>query len=94
MSCGVDHTCGLDLALLLHRLAATVPIRPLAWDWEPPYALGTALKRQRTKNKQTNKQKHEKVHLANNTNILSRFFCLFMDAPAACGESKASEPHL
>ena len=27
--------------------AATVPIRPLAW--EPPYAVGTALKRQKKK---------------------------------------------
>ena len=31
------------------RSAATVPIRPLAW--ESPYARGAALKRQRTKNK-------------------------------------------
>ena len=34
-----------DLALLWlwHRLAATAPIVPLAW--EPPYAMGAALKR-------------------------------------------------
>ena len=38
-----------DLALLWLwcRLAATAPIRPLAW--EPPYATGTALKRQKKK---------------------------------------------
>ena len=30
-------------------LAATSPIRPLAWG--PPYATGAALKRQKTKNK-------------------------------------------
>ena len=49
MSCGVGHTCGLDLALLWLwcRLAAVAPIRPLAW--EPPYATGTALKRQKKK---------------------------------------------
>ena len=54
MSCGVGHRCGSDLELLWlwHRLAATVPNRPLAW--EPPNAAGVALKRQ--KNKQTNKK--------------------------------------
>ena len=42
MSCGVGHRRGLDPALLWlwHRLAATAPIRPLAW--EPPYAMGVA----------------------------------------------------
>ena len=40
MSCGVGRRRGLDPALLWrwHRLAATAPIRPLAW--EPPYAAG------------------------------------------------------
>ena len=44
MSCGVGHSCGLDLALLWlwYRLAATAPIGPLAW--EPPYAIGAAQK--------------------------------------------------
>ena len=37
------------------RPAGTDPIRPLAW--EPPYAEGVALKRQKTKNKKTKKQK-------------------------------------
>ena len=42
MSCGVDHRCGLDLALLWlwHRPVATAIIRPLAW--EHPYAIGVA----------------------------------------------------
>ena len=42
---------GLDLALLWlwHRLAATALIRPLAW--EPPKAVGVALKGQKTKKK-------------------------------------------
>ena len=39
-----------DLALLLlwlwRRPVATAPIQPLAW--EPPYALGSAVKRQKT----------------------------------------------
>ena len=44
MSCGVGHGCGSDLALLWlwRKLAATAPIRTLAW--EPPYAAGVALK--------------------------------------------------
>ena len=43
MSCGVGRRCGSDPALLWfwHRLAATAPIGPLAW--EPPCAMGTAL---------------------------------------------------
>ena len=52
MSCGVGHRCSLDPELLRpwHRLVATAPIRPLAW--EPPYAVGAALekaKRQKIK---------------------------------------------
>ena len=48
MSCGVGRTQGSDLALLWLwcRLAATVPIGPLAW--EPPYAVGAALKKKKT----------------------------------------------
>ena len=45
MSCGVGRRRGSDLALLWHRLATTAPIRPL--PWEPPYATGAALKRQK-----------------------------------------------
>ena len=43
MSCGVGCRRGSDPALLWLwcRLAATAPIKPLAW--EPPYALGAAL---------------------------------------------------
>ena len=42
MSCGVGRRRGSDPALLWlwHRLAATAPIGPLAW--EPPYAAGGA----------------------------------------------------
>ena len=51
MSCGVGHRCGSDLALMWfwRRPAATAPTGPLAW--EPPYATGVALKRQKTKKK-------------------------------------------
>ena len=54
MSCGVDHRQGSDLALLWlwHRPATTAPIGPPVW--EPPYALGAALKRQKKKPKKSN----------------------------------------
>ena len=44
MSCGVDYRHSSDLVVLwlCHRLAATAPIQPLAWD--RPYAVGGALK--------------------------------------------------
>ena len=47
MSCGVGRRRGSDLALLWLwcRLAAAAPTGPLAW--EPPYAVGVALKRKR-----------------------------------------------
>ena len=46
-SCGVGGQCGSDLVLLWlwRRLAAGAPILRLAW--EPPYATGSALKRQK-----------------------------------------------
>ena len=56
MSCGVGCRLGSDLALLWlwRRLAATAPIRPLAW--EPPYATGVAQEIAKRQNKQTNKK--------------------------------------
>ena len=49
MSYGVGHRRSLDLALLWlwHRLAATAPLRPLAW--EPPSAVSVALKSKKIK---------------------------------------------
>ena len=49
MSCGVCGRRSLDLALLWLwcRLAAVAPIQPLTW--EPLYATGAALKRQKRK---------------------------------------------
>ena len=49
MSCSVDRLCRSDLALLWlwYRLAAAALIPPLAW--EPPYAAGAALNRQKKK---------------------------------------------
>ena len=56
VSCGVGCRRGSDPALLWlwRRREATAPIRPLAW--EPPYAAGAALKRQKT-NKEEKKKK-------------------------------------
>ena len=49
MGCGVGRRCGSNLALLWLwcRLAETALVRPLVW--EPPYAMGVALKGQKTK---------------------------------------------
>ena len=57
MSCGVGLRRSLDSELLWLwcRLVAIAPIWPLTW--EPPYAAGTALKRQ----KQTNKKQTQKI---------------------------------
>ena len=57
MSCGVGGRRGWDLALLWLwcRPVAIAPIRPLTW--EPPCAVGEALKRQ------INKQTSEKNSL-------------------------------
>ena len=51
MSCGIGHRHGLDPALLWlwHSLAAVAPIGPQVW--EPPYAVGVALKSKKIKNK-------------------------------------------
>ena len=49
VNCGVDHRLGSDPALLWlwGRPAATALIRPPVW--EPPYAVGAALKRPKKK---------------------------------------------
>ena len=58
MGCGVDHRHGSDLVLLWlwYKPAATAWIEPLAW--EPSYAAGATLERQKKKKKkkQTNKK--------------------------------------
>ena len=57
MSCGVGGRCGSDLTLLRlwRRLAATAPIRPLAW--EPPYAIGAALEKAKLQKKKKKKKR-------------------------------------
>ena len=51
MSCGVSQGGGSDpeLLWLWCRPAAVAPMGPLAW--EPPYAMGAALKRKKETNK-------------------------------------------
>ena len=64
MSYGVGHRCGLDMALLWlwHRLAATAPICPQAW--ECIHAAGVALKKikYKKKAKQMNAAKQKQTH--------------------------------
>ena len=52
---------GSDLVLLLlwHRPAATALIRPLAW--EPPYAVGVALRKTKKKKKKERKKKEKET---------------------------------
>ena len=50
MRCGVVRRHSLDLLWLWHRLVATALIKPLAW--EPPYAAGVALKKEKKKSMQ------------------------------------------
>ena len=52
----------MALLRLWHRLAATAPIRPLGW--EPLYAVGVALRKQKTKKKKiktSNKQVQDQI---------------------------------
>ena len=87
MSCGVGQRRGLDpeLLWLWCRLAAAVPIRPLAW--EPPCAEGAAqekAKRQKTK-KQTNKKNIENICVGLFMSYLSNFIDLHLFMPAPVG---------
>ena len=57
VSCGVARRLGSDLALLWfwRSLAAVALIQPVAW--EPPYAVGEALKIQKKKRRKEKKKK-------------------------------------
>ena len=59
MSCGIGRRCTLDLALLWlwHSPAAVAQFRPTAW--EPPYAAGVALKKQKTKKERKKERRKE-----------------------------------
>ena len=64
MSCGVVHRHGSDPALLWLwlwcSLAATALIEPLSW--EPPYAAGAALKRQKKGKEKKKKERKDAQH--------------------------------
>ena len=89
LSCDVARRCGSDLALMWPwcRLAATVLIRPLAW--EPPYALGAALKRQKNKTKQNKKAF---VRSSLDTRGLRIQHCHCNDLGHFCGSSSIPGP--
>ena len=57
MSCGVGYRRSSDpeLLWLWHRLVATAPIRPLAW--EPSYAVGAAQEMAKKTEKKKRKEK-------------------------------------
>ena len=63
MSCGVGCRLCLDPALLWlwRRLAATAPMRPLAW--EPPYAVRAAQEMAKRQKKKKEKKKEKRNHL-------------------------------
>ena len=60
MNCGVGRRCSSDPALLWfwRRLAATVPIGPLAWV--PPCAMGAAIEKMKKDKKKKKKKKKKK----------------------------------
>ena len=70
MSCGVGCRCSLNLALpwLQCKPAVVAPIWPLLW--EPPYALGEALKRQKTKKRERMKSLFSPVPWSSCTQVL------------------------
>ena len=63
MRCGIGLRCGSDPTLLWLwcRPAAPAPVQPLAW--EPPYAMGVVLNRQKTK-KEKNPANPTSIHEA------------------------------
>ena len=100
MSCGVVHRRGSDpkLLWLWHKLVATAPIRPLAW--EPPYATRAAqeIATTTTKEKKTKKNSKNKINQPNK-NLFFFFFFFFlwshqrhMEVPRLGVESKLQLP--
>ena len=59
MSCGVGRRRSSDPALLWCRPAAEAPIQPLAW--EPPYAMGVALKKKKKDRGQAGSKSKEHI---------------------------------
>ena len=72
MLCGIGRRCSLDPVLLWlwHRLVATAPIRPLAW--EPPHARGAALE----KAKKEKEKKEKSPEFAVKYNVAQIYGCI------------------
>ena len=91
MNCGVGRRHGSDPALLWlwRRPAATVPIRPLAW--EPPYAAGEALEKatKQNKTKQNKTQRQRAGGWESRALTVCLFVWLFRAAPTTQGGSPA-----
>ena len=87
MSCGVGCKRSLDLALLWlwHRPAVVALIGPLAW--EPPYALGSALKKEKTKDKKKKVKVLFFFPLAFTLVFSELLLFLFLAMSMACGSS-------
>ena len=78
VSCGVGHRRGSDPALLWlwHRLVATAPIRPLAW--ELPYAVGCGRgPRNGKKTKKKTKTKTKVLYIVALLSKAIRIKCIF-----------------
>ena len=89
MSCGVGCRLGSDPALLWlwRRLAATAPIRPLAW--ESPYAAGAAQRNSKKKKRKARRkfpwvsQTKRALRLAQLATIMPATFLIHSSAPAS-----------
>ena len=69
MNCGVGCRRSSDPELLWpwHRLAATAPIRPLAW--EPPYAMEAAQENAKRKKEKEKKKKKKKKRVTDGSKL-------------------------
>ena len=86
MSCGVGRRHGSDpeLLWLWRGLAATAPIRPLAWEF--PYAVGVALKTKNKKKEGGEKILHPYSFLHNSPNEEDRARALKGRFSQRCGD--------
>ena len=74
--CRSEMQLGSHLLWLWQRLAAIAPTQPPAW--EPPYAKGVALKRQKTKKQKTKNDNYQLKGSNNCSPSISCFLCLFI----------------
>ena len=65
----IEQRSDPELLWLWHRLVATAPIRPLAW--EPPYAMGATL--EKTKRQKDKKKKKKRLNFFSHTDPKIRY---------------------